>query len=98
MERMVSNQGNAILWHKISAESNEIVRGICISEKRITRSDTMRKSDIERFDNAFPDGVFAFPAPTESPKVKISALDKYCKERGVEPKDLTEEEMKLFLV
>jgi hypothetical protein len=58
----------------------------------------MRKSNIERFDNAFHDGVFAFPAPTESPKVKISALDKYCKERGVEPKDLTEEEMKLFLV
>ena len=57
----------------------------------------MRK-DIEKFDDAFPDGVFAFQAPAESPKVKIRALDKYCKERGVQPKDLTDEEMKHFLV
>lgn len=57
----------------------------------------MRK-DIEKFDDAFPDGVFAFPAPAESPKVKIRALDKNCKERGVQPKDLTDEEMKHFLV
>jgi hypothetical protein len=63
-----------------------------------TRSDTMRRIDIERFDNAFPDGIFAFPAPTDAPKVKIRALDNYCKKHGVEPKDLTEEEMKPFLV
>ncbi len=63
-----------------------------------TRSDIMRRRDIERFDNAFPDGVFAFPASIDSPKVKIRALDNYCKEHGVEPKDLTEEEMKPFLV
>ncbi|WP_232353769.1 hypothetical protein [[Bacillus] enclensis] len=58
----------------------------------------MRRIDIERFDNAFPDGVFAFPATAEVPKVKIRTLDKYCKGLGVEPKDLTEEEMKPFLV
>ncbi len=63
----------------------------------IARSDIMRR-DIDKFDNAFPDGVFAFPASTESPKVKIRALDKYCKEHGVEPKDLTADEMKPFLV
>jgi hypothetical protein len=57
----------------------------------------MRK-DIDKFDNAFPDGVFAFPAPTDAPKVKIRALDKYCKEHGVEPNELTEEEVKPFLV
>ncbi|KPL58326.1 hypothetical protein AM506_17035 [Rossellomorea vietnamensis] len=38
------------------------------------------------------------PAPAESPKVKIKALDKYCKEQGVQPKDLTDEEMRQFLV
>ncbi|WP_244668335.1 hypothetical protein [Bacillus sp. NTK074B] len=54
--------------------------------------------DIEKFDHAFPDGVFAFPGPAESTKVKIRALDKYCKERGVQPKDLTDEEMRQFLV
>ncbi|RDI37995.1 hypothetical protein [Falsibacillus pallidus] len=63
----------------------------------ITRSDTMLE-DIKRFDDAFPDGVFAYPAPPEAPKVKIRALDNYCKKHGVEPKDLTEEEMKQFLV
>ncbi|MCR8848148.1 hypothetical protein NQ095_07015 [Rossellomorea sp. SC111] len=63
----------------------------------ITRSDRMHK-DIEKFDHDFPDGVFAFPAPAESPKVKIRALDKYCKEHGVQPKDLTDEEMRQFLV
>ncbi|KAA0566578.1 hypothetical protein F0342_00560 [Bacillus sp. CH30_1T] len=63
----------------------------------ITRSDIMHK-DIAKFDNAFPDGVFASPAPDESPKVKIKALDKYCKEHGIRPKDLTEEEMQQFLI
>jgi hypothetical protein len=58
----------------------------------------MHRIDIERFDNACSDGVFAFPAPPEAPKVKIRALDNYCKEHGIEPKDLTEEEMKPFLV
>jgi hypothetical protein len=28
----------------------------------------MPRIDIERFDNAFPDGVFAFLAPTEAQK------------------------------
>lgn len=64
----------------------------------LKRSDTMLREDIEKFDNAFPDGVFAFPPDPEAPKVKIRALDKYCRENGVKPKDLSKEEMEQFLV
>jgi hypothetical protein len=78
-------------------KSRYIIKRTPVGHTR-TRSDTMRSRDIERFDNAFPDGVFAFPASTESPKVKIRALDNYCKKHGVESKDLTEDEMKPFLV
>ncbi|TCN21203.1 hypothetical protein [Mesobacillus foraminis] len=64
----------------------------------LKRSDTMLREEIEKFDNAFPDGVFAFPPSPEAPKVRIRALDKYCREKGITPRDLSKEEMEQFLV
>ncbi|KGR89843.1 MULTISPECIES: hypothetical protein [Bacillales] len=53
--------------------------------------------EIEEFDDAFPDGVFAIPRNPKDPKVKVRALWDYCKEKGVDPEDLSEEEMEQFL-
>ncbi len=64
----------------------------------LKRSDTMLREDIDKFDNAFPDGVFAFPPDPNAPKVRIRALDKYCREKGIKPVDLSKEEMERFLV
>jgi hypothetical protein len=54
--------------------------------------------EIEEFDNAFPNGIFAIPRNPKDPRVKVRALRDYCDSKGVKPKDLTEEEMKQFLV
>ncbi|MFT8320069.1 MAG: hypothetical protein ABF649_04120 [Bacillus sp. (in: firmicutes)] len=54
--------------------------------------------EIEEFDNAFTDGIFAYPRNPNEPKVKVRALWDYCQEKGgIEPKDLTPEEMEKFL-
>jgi len=52
--------------------------------------------EIEEFDVAFPDGVFCIPRIPGEPRVKVRALWNYCKEKGVDPEDLSEEEMKQF--
>ena len=53
---------------------------------------------ITQFDDHFPEGVFAVPKDENEPKIKVRLLHLYCKEKGVKPKDLTEEEMALFMV
>ncbi|RFU62739.1 hypothetical protein [Bacillus sp. V59.32b] len=58
----------------------------------------MLREQIEKFDDAFPDGVYAFPPDPDAPKVKIRALGEYCKKKGIEAKDLSEAEMKQFLI
>lgn len=62
------------------------------------RSDAKMREEIEKFDNAFPDGVFAFPGGTKTPKIKVRALDEYCTKHGIQPKDVDKEKMKEFLV
>ena len=54
------------------------------------------KTDL-RFDDGFPDGVFTEPYSANQWKVKVRALFDYCKEKGVEPNELTEKEMEQFL-
>ncbi|GLV14989.1 hypothetical protein Heshes_26750 [Alicyclobacillus hesperidum] len=45
------------------------------------------------------DGVWAVPRdPAHEPRVKVRALWDYCQSRGVKPSDLSEEEMRRFLV
>lgn len=50
-----------------------------------------------RFDNAFEDGMYTDPNPKEpQPNYRIRDLDHYCKAKGVEPTDLTPEELRQF--
>lgn len=56
--------------------------------------------EIKEFDNAFPDGVFSIPRSPDMnmPRVKVRALWDYCQGKGgVEPKELSSEEIKQFL-
>lgn len=53
--------------------------------------------EIEEFDNAFADGIFAFPRNPNEPRVKVRALMDYCRERGLQPIQLSPKEMEQFL-
>jgi hypothetical protein len=53
--------------------------------------------EIEEFDNAFPDGIYAIPPYPKEPRVKVRALWDFCKQKGVEPKDLSREEIEKYL-
>jgi hypothetical protein len=53
--------------------------------------------EIEDFDNAFPDGIYAVPRNPKEPRAKVRTLWDYCKQKGVEPKDLSREEIEKFL-
>lgn len=53
--------------------------------------------EIEKFDTAFPDGIYVVPPNPREPRVKVRALWDYCKQKGVEPKDLSREEIEEFL-
>lgn len=64
----------------------------------LPRGGNMLSDDIDKFDDIFSDGIYAFPPDPKAPKVKIRALDEYCRKKGVEPKELSKEEMKKFLV
>ncbi|WP_165769187.1 hypothetical protein [Virgibacillus profundi] len=52
---------------------------------------------IKEFDNNFPDGVYAIPRSSNEPRVKVRALYDYCKNRGITPADISEDEMEHFL-
>lgn len=54
--------------------------------------------DIDQFDDAFPDGVFAIERSEEEPRVKVRALFDYCNQNKILPKDLTSEEKARFLI
>jgi hypothetical protein len=60
-------------------------------------SEKMLINDIKRFEDAFPDGVYAVPRSPKEPKVKVRALYDYCKQKGVTPQELSEKEMERFL-
>lgn len=53
--------------------------------------------EMEEFDDAFPDGIFCIPRISGEPRVKVRLLWDYCKSRGIEPEQLSEEEMRQFL-
>ncbi|MBL5769342.1 hypothetical protein HV454_17180 [Bacillus sporothermodurans] len=61
------------------------------------KADEKMIKEIEEFDDAFPDGVFAIPRNPKEPRVKVRALFAHCDKLGIEPKDLSEKEMKEFL-
>ncbi|HDR6313119.1 TPA: hypothetical protein QCU60_005147 [Bacillus cereus] len=56
------------------------------------------KREMEEFEAGFPDGVYAAPSSSNEPRIKVKALFEYCREKGVDPEDLTDEEREQFLV
>lgn len=63
----------------------------------IRKDENLIRKEIEEFENGFPDGVYAIPHDPKAPRVKVRALNDYCKEKGITPEDLTAEEMEQFL-
>ncbi|WP_077305768.1 hypothetical protein [Terribacillus halophilus] len=53
--------------------------------------------DIKEFDDAFPDGIYTIPTDLQKPRVKVRDLSNYCKQKGVEPKNLSRKELEQFL-
>ncbi|PFZ83055.1 hypothetical protein COL70_28910 [Bacillus pseudomycoides] len=56
------------------------------------------KREMEEFEAGFPDGVYAARSSPNEPRIKVKALFEYCREKGVDPEDLTDEEREKFLV
>lgn len=52
----------------------------------------------EKFDEAFPDGVYVVPLDKEEPLYNFRAIIAYCKEHGIDTADLTDEQLKMFEV
>jgi hypothetical protein len=56
------------------------------------------RREMEEFEAGFPDGVYTVPSGPNEPRVKVKALFEYCREKGIDPGDLTDEEREQFLV
>jgi len=78
-----------------SFEFNNSSKGIIAT--RIESDDDINemKELMDKFDQLHPKGRYVVPN-VKSPRIKIRELDKYCKEKGILPTDLTEKEMKQF--
>lgn len=63
----------------------------------IRKDENLIRKEIEEFEIGFPHGVYAIPRDPKAPRVKVRALNDYCKEKGITPEDLTAEEMEQFL-
>ncbi|MBP1970058.1 hypothetical protein J2Z83_002174 [Virgibacillus natechei] len=57
----------------------------------------MMQRNIEKFDDAFPNSVFAIPSAPEDHCVKVGAMIGYCRANGVKLQDLTDEEKEQFI-
>ena len=57
----------------------------------------LRVEELDRWKDDFPDGVFALPSTNDSPKVKVRALLKYCRQHKKQISDLNEEDLEQFL-
>ncbi|WP_449598737.1 hypothetical protein [Niallia sp. Marseille-Q9988] len=53
--------------------------------------------EMIKFDDSFPDGIFAISCRTGEPKVKVRALWDFCQKKGLKPSQLSSGEMELFL-
>lgn len=53
---------------------------------------------MDKFEKGFPDGVYVEPSNKKEPRIKVKSLFEYCKERGLKPNNLTDEEREQFLV
>lgn len=53
---------------------------------------------MEEFEDGFPDGVYTAPSSPNEPRIKLKEMYQYCREKGINPADLTDEEREKFLV
>lgn len=56
------------------------------------------KREIEEFEAGFPDGVYAISSGPNEPRIKVREMYQYCREKGIDPEDLIEEELDKFLI
>ncbi len=56
------------------------------------------RREMEEFEADFPDGVYTAPSSPNEPRIKVKEMYQYCREKGVDPEDLTDEEREKFLV
>lgn len=78
-------------------ESRNILAWYTTKAVEKMKADEKLSKEIDEFHDAFSNGVFAIPRNPKDPRVKVRALWDYCKEKGVDPKDLTQEDMEQFL-
>lgn len=76
-------------WEKINAIFAKVYEVRCLEKL---------KSEMEEFEVGFPDGVYTVPMFPNSPRIKVKALFEYCRNKGVDPEDLTDEEREKFFV
>jgi hypothetical protein len=53
--------------------------------------------EIKQFDDSFPIGIYTVPRSPNMQRVKVRALWEYCQEHGLEPNELSLEEIEQFL-
>lgn len=56
------------------------------------------KREMEEFEAGFPDGVYVASSSRNEPLIKLKEMYQYCREKGVQPNDLTDEEREQFFV
>jgi Ribonuclease G/E len=56
------------------------------------------RREMEEFEEGFPDGVYTAPSSPNEPRIKLKEMYQFCREKGIDPEDLTEEELEQFLV
>lgn len=56
------------------------------------------RKEMEEFEEGFPDGVYTAPSSPNEPRIKVRDLYQYCREKGVSPNELSQEEAERFLV
>lgn len=54
--------------------------------------------EMEEFESGFPDGVYVAHSSSNEPIIKLKEMYQYCREKGIDPNGLTEEEREQFLV
>ncbi|EOO71771.1 hypothetical protein IIC_04287 [Bacillus cereus VD021] len=55
------------------------------------------RKEMERFEEGFPDGVYAAPSKPNGPRIRVHELYAYCKKTGKSPESLNEEGLEQFL-
>ena len=53
---------------------------------------------MDEFEKGFPDGVFADSSKEKMPRINMRALSRYCSNKGIRPKDLTDKEREQFIL